>query len=123
MNGDGHISLEDLQVFSRDPTARLFFELNNIGIRDVRVWFRGLLAESGKSRLEIKSLVKACMKVKGNATSLEAQVMMGQMAALTQSLELIRNQLGVAPRPLEARQQIMAGDALPSGSEARSQLF
>jgi hypothetical protein len=77
LNGDGLVSAEEFRAKMDDPKMRAFAESLHIEIADAAHFFR-ILAENGTTAVDIKAFVDACVRMKGQALSVDLQDLMMQ---------------------------------------------
>mmetsp|Transcript_5434 Transcript_5434/g.9708 ORF Transcript_5434/g.9708 Transcript_5434/m.9708 type:complete len:628 (-) Transcript_5434:163-2046(-) len=132
-DGEEEISLEDLQDAADEAEFLLYLSVRGIDVKNVKLFFYMLGSMHKKSVVDLKSLVKACVRMKGFATSIdlqsvsfEAKLMHSQtkdfFKVLAQQLENMEARLLVSPtqRPQAFRKSQASSGALePDMEESR----
>ncbi|CAE7452790.1 Scn10a [Symbiodinium natans] len=73
MDGEEEISLEDLQDAADEAEFLLYLSVRGIDVKNVKLFFYMLGSMHKNSVVDLKSLVKACVRMKGFATSIDLQ--------------------------------------------------
>lgn len=71
--GEEEISLEDLQDAADEAEFLLYLSVRGIDVKNVKLFFYMLGSMHKNSVVDLKSLVKACVRMKGFATSIDLQ--------------------------------------------------
>merc|ERR1719277_2053339 len=82
----GRISREELMKMSEDRRIRRLFQLFDIEIADVDLFYEMLTDIIGNNELDIELFVAACMKMKGHASSADVQLLIYQSKAMHSSI-------------------------------------
>jgi len=85
-NNSGIVSREEWRELSQDPDFRMFFELCNLDIRDADAFFTALMHVTGTADIDIDSFVDGCMKMKGEASSIDVQILLAEVRLIKSSL-------------------------------------
>merc|ERR1711972_1020827 len=90
----GRISREELLKMSEDRRIRHLFQLYDIEIADVDLFYEMMAGMVGNDELDIELFVAACMKMKGNASSADVQLLIYQMKVMQKSIEGLARRMG-----------------------------
>lgn len=69
----GSMGLEELRAFAGNAKFRAYLHARGIDIKNVETFFKMLTSASGKGEVKISVLAKACVRMKGVATSIDLQ--------------------------------------------------
>jgi len=98
----GSISFDELDSRMQQPEIRKFFELQGLKVRDVKIFFKTLVHMSPGCELTIDDFVEGCIKVKGQASSLDMQAMKLQLGRMHNILEFVVEQLHMCEDPTQS---------------------
>lgn len=112
-DGEDEISLDDLQEAADEAEFLLYLSVRGIDVKNVKLFFYMLGSMREDNNIDLKSLVKACVRMKGFATSIdlqsvsfEAKLMHTQVKEL---LEAIGNRIQHLEVPMVSRVESMNG--------------
>jgi len=83
LDGDGLVSQEEFRAKMEDPKMKAFAESLDIEITDINMFCR-ILTEDGARDVDIRNFVEACMRMKGQALSIDVQDLMAQQRKIWQ---------------------------------------
>eukprot|EP00913_Durusdinium_trenchii_P028115 g26359.t1 len=91
--GEDEIALDDLQEAADEAEFLLYLSVRGIDVKNVKLFFYMLGSMREDNVIDLKSLVKACVRMKGFATSIdlqsvsfEAKLMHGQVKEMLEAL-------------------------------------
>jgi len=84
-NDSGLINLEEFRDFVMHPTFRRYLGLLDIDVKDAQRFYEMLAHINGSAdaQVDIGSLVEGCMRLKGQATSIDLHTLMWEMRGLS----------------------------------------
>merc|ERR1712156_127514 len=92
VNKSGSLSRHELHLLANNRRVRHHFELLEIEVGDVDMFYDMMCAIVGSNELDIDLFVASCMKMKGNASSADLQAVLFQTRMLqSQIAELTRH--------------------------------
>mmetsp|Transcript_137050 Transcript_137050/g.242239 ORF Transcript_137050/g.242239 Transcript_137050/m.242239 type:complete len:596 (-) Transcript_137050:47-1834(-) len=77
-DGSGHVTSEELEHFLGAPDLRRYMEALDVSAEDTRLLFR-LLDRDGSHVIDIDEFCEGCLRLKGNARSIDMQTLIFQM--------------------------------------------
>lgn len=102
--GEDEISLDDLQEAADEAEFLLYLSVRGIDVKNVKLFFYMLGSMREDNVIDLKSLVKACVRMKGFATSIdlqsvsfEAKLMHGQVKEMLEAISKRIDNLEVYP--------------------------
>lgn len=113
-DGEDEISLDDLQEAADEAEFLLYLSVRGIDVKNVKLFFYMLGSMREDNVIDLKSLVKACVRMKGFATSIdlqsvsfEAKLMHGQVKEMLEAISKRIDKLEVFPfRDVERPQAV-----------------
>merc|ERR1711920_587342 len=90
----GRISKEELMKMSEDRRIRHLFQLFDIDIADVDLFYEMMTEIVGSEELDIELFVAACMKMKGHASSADVQLLIYQTKVMQSSIGGLARRMG-----------------------------
>eukprot|EP00435_Cladocopium_sp_Y103_P071046 s21_g36.t1 len=103
-DGEDEISLDDLQEAADEAEFLLYLSVRGIDVKNVKLFFYMLGSMREDNVIDLKSLVKACVRMKGFATSIdlqsvsfEAKLMHGQVKEMLEGIGKRIDNLEVYP--------------------------
>merc|ERR1719330_2216491 len=90
----GRISRKELMTMAEDSRVRHLFQLYDIDIADVDLFYQMMAEIVGSSELDIEIFIAACMKMKGNASSADVQMLIYQTKLVQSSLDSLGRDIG-----------------------------
>lgn len=91
----GEIDLEELKENLKDPEVVQYFDHHGLRIRDVKLFFKTLGTTGNYSSVPLEAFVDGCVKLQGDATSLDVQVLRLHMQANHSILHKLATKLDV----------------------------
>jgi len=76
MDQSGTLSWEEFEAHMQDPYLRSSFERLGLTITDAELFYRLVCAHSGQKEVDVESFTAGCLKLKGDAKSLDLQALM-----------------------------------------------
>merc|ERR1719512_334424 len=93
VNNSGCISRDELRMLASNSRVRNYFELLDIEVADVDMFYEMMAGLVGSDELDIDLFVAGCMKMKGNASSADVQALLFQTRLMqSQIAALARNE-------------------------------
>mmetsp|Transcript_844 Transcript_844/g.2352 ORF Transcript_844/g.2352 Transcript_844/m.2352 type:complete len:612 (+) Transcript_844:58-1893(+) len=77
-SNSGTISLDAFKMFLDQPRFRAFFEIRNIDIRDMEMFFRMLRTVTDNDEIKLDMLVNGLLRMRGVATNIDLQMLQFQ---------------------------------------------
>merc|ERR1719203_70401 len=93
-DNSGTITLDELTAALRDPQVAHRFELCGITVREVQLFFSTLAAIMKAEELSIEDFTRGCLRMRGQASAMDMQIVYFQVTELVESMRQIRGQLG-----------------------------
>lgn len=92
----GSITLDEVLRMAEDSRIRHLFQLFDIEIADVELFFQMMSQQVGSSELDIEVFVATCLKMKGGASSADVQMLIFQTKAFQEELASLSQRMDTA---------------------------
>jgi len=70
-NQSGSVTWEEFEKFMTDERVTSYLEVNGLDINDAYMFFRMLASSVGSKEIDVNTLVRGCLKLKGLATNID----------------------------------------------------
>lgn len=121
--GEDEIALDDLQEAADEAEFLLYLSVRGIDVKNVKLFFYMLGSMREDNVIDLKSLVKACVRMKGFATSIdlqsvsfEAKLMHGQVKEMLEALAKRLDRMEVRSRRRSPDLRILRDFAIEQAS-------
>merc|ERR1719330_1299828 len=83
----GEITRQEWENMMENPDFIKFFQMCNLDIRDSATFFDALVEAGRSPSINISDFVDGCMKMKGDASSIDMQILMNEVRVLRKAIE------------------------------------